>query len=721
MECAAELGYGPETFSCRPRILQTLGLPILRTNDTVWKVATAQRMSVFPDVATCFEAVRSSLLQAQKSITIIGWDIDSRTPLAGCTGKPADDLPCHLGPFLKELVGRKPKLRIRLLLWDFSTLYALEREAFPKSKLAWDNVDLVLDNTLPTGSSQHQKLVIVDDAVAFSGGLDLTIRRWDTAAHPFDLRQRCDPRGKPYDPFHDVQAIVDGQAAFALAELANERWRLASGESIPVTALGHPWPEGIAADLENVDVGISRTVPSNGEDAGIAEVERLFERMIERAERSIYIENQYLTSEPIANRLAEQLRQKPGLEILIIAPKSHDLWLEALAMRNGRIRFARILKEAGGDRVRIAYPVVESKGVQKAVMVHSKVMIVDDQVLRVGSANLNNRSMGTDTECDLTVVAASQAMSGQIRDIRDRLAAVHCGVAPNDMAACIGREGLIRASMTMRGEAHALHDIDDGELLPDNVAGVAEVIGDPERPIDAAAFLAEISGEDAKDIGRRAGWILAGAGLAMAVLAVGWAYYSDNTNVFVARILSIADGSLASLVLITLAFVAASLLMVPIMLLIGGTTAALGLAAGIPVAAAGTLISAVCGYFFGWSGGRRLVQQVSGGRLLRLRQVIVDKGILAIATIRLLPIAPFTMVNMAAGALRVGFVPFLAGSIIGLAPGFVVLALLGQQLYGLVSEPSLPGLMLVLALVACWMGVAFLAKYFIAERKLGHG
>ena len=697
------------------------GRPILRTNDTVWKVATAQRVSVFADVASCFGAVRSSLLKAQKSITIIGWDIDSRTPLAGCTGKPADDLPCQLGPFLKELVRRKPQLRIRLLLWDFSTLYALEREAFPKSKLAWDNVDLVLDDTLPTGSSQHQKLVIVDDSVAFCGGLDLTIRRWDTAAHPFELRERCDPHGKPYDPFHDVQAVVDGEAAHALAELANERWRLASGESVAVAAIDDPWPESVAVDLRDVEVGISRTVPPRDDGTGTAEVARLFERMIGQAQRSIYIENQYLTSQPIAECLAEQLRQKPGLEILIVAPKSHDPWLEALTMRNGRIRFTRIMKDAGGERVRIAYPAVERKGERKGVMVHSKVMVIDDQILRVGSANLNNRSMGTDTECDLTVVAASNAMNSQIRNIRDRLVALHCGVEAADMTACINRDGLIRASMTMRGAAHALHDIEDGDLLPDNVAGVAEVIGDPERPIDAAAFLAELSGEDAKDIGRRAGWILAGAGLAMAILAVGWAYYSDSTDVFVARILSIADGSVASLVLITLAFVGASLLMVPIMLLIGGTTAALGLAAGIPVAAAGTLVSAVCGYFFGWSGGRRLVQQVSGGKLMRLRQMIVDKGILAIATIRLLPIAPFTMVNMAAGALRVGFVPFLAGSIIGLAPGFIVLALLGQQLYGLVSEPSLPGLMFVLALVACWIGVAFLAKYVIAERKLGHG
>ena len=691
------------------------------SGDTTWKVASARRMSVFHDVASCFGAVRSSLLKAKKSITIVGWDIDSRTPLAVCPGQPIDGLPCHLGPFLQELARREPQLRIRLLLWDFSTLYALEREAFPKAKLAWDNVDLVLDDTLPIGSSQHQKLVIVDDNIAFCGGLDLTIRRWDTAAHPFDLPDRCDPAGKPYDPFHDVQAMVDGEAALALSALVNERWRLAAGESVAESPVGDAWPEGVAVDFEDVAVGISRTVPSTDEVSGTREVERLFERMIEQAEQTIYIENQYLTSRNIADLLARQLREKPRLQVLIVAPKSHEPWLEALTMRNGRIRFTRIVKEAGGDRVRFAFPAVASQGKQKSVMVHSKVMIIDDQILRVGSANLNNRSMGTDTECDLTIFAASEIERQNIRRIQNRLIGMHCGVDPSRVDGCIGAEGLIKASTLMRSADHSLCDIDDGELLPESVAGVAAEVGDPERPIDAAAFLAQISGEDARVMRSRAGWLLAGAALVMAALAAGWTYYSNDANILLARIYNLDDGSISSLVLITIAFVGASLLMVPIMLLIGGTTAALGLGAGIPVAIAGTLVSAGCGYFLGWSGGRDLVQRVLGGKLLRLRNAIVDKGILAVATIRLLPIAPFTMVNMAAGALRVGFLTFLIGSVIGLAPGFIVLALLGQQLYGLVSEPSVPRLLLVLALIACWIAVALLARHFVGDRKLGHG
>ena len=70
-----------------------------------------------------------------------------------------------------------------MLLWDYSVLYSLERELLPVLSLQWrtpPQIELCLDDVLPIGSSHHQKIVVIDDALAFSGGLDLTIRRWDT-------------------------------------------------------------------------------------------------------------------------------------------------------------------------------------------------------------------------------------------------------------------------------------------------------------------------------------------------------------------------------------------------------------------------------------------------------------------------------------------------------------------------------------------------------------
>ena len=108
-----------------------------------------------------------------------------------------------------------------------------------------------LDDDLPFGASQHQKIVVVDDALAFSGGLDLTTRRWDTRAHRLDDPRRVDLAGVPYAPFHDVQAMVDGKAAAALAELARVRWTHGACERAPpVRPTGDPWPKSVTPDSD---------------------------------------------------------------------------------------------------------------------------------------------------------------------------------------------------------------------------------------------------------------------------------------------------------------------------------------------------------------------------------------------------------------------------------------------------------------------------------------
>src|SRR5690606_27984107 len=145
-----------------------------------------------------------------------------------------DGLPEQLAPFLTELVGRRPELKIHILLWDYSMLFAFSREPLPQVKLAWktpEQISVCLDDVLPVGASHHTKIVVIDEAVAFCGGLDLTIRRWDTPAHAMENAARTDPAGEPYRPFHDVQMMVDGEAAKALGELARGRWRDAACET----------------------------------------------------------------------------------------------------------------------------------------------------------------------------------------------------------------------------------------------------------------------------------------------------------------------------------------------------------------------------------------------------------------------------------------------------------------------------------------------------------
>jgi len=101
------------------------------------------------------------------------------------------------------LVHERPHLTVHLLVWDFCRPYALEREPFPRSSSAGIPRRACAsgsNNVLPVGASHHQNIVVIDDAVAFSAGLDLTIRRWDTTRHRIDDPRRRDPAGKPYPP-----------------------------------------------------------------------------------------------------------------------------------------------------------------------------------------------------------------------------------------------------------------------------------------------------------------------------------------------------------------------------------------------------------------------------------------------------------------------------------------------------------------------------------------
>ncbi len=174
-------------------------------------------------------------------------------------------------------------------------------------------------------------------------------------------------------------------------------------------------------------------------------------------------------------------------------------WVEARTIRNGRIRFMRTFSEAGlQDRVKLVFPHVESGGTSTDTMVHSKVMVVDDKLLRIGSANINNRSMGTDTECDGVIEAKDATQRKQVTEIRNRLIADHSGLTSSEVDhAFHGAPGLLSAcSFSARG--HSLRHVDDGEPDPGEMSRYIEGIADPERPIPVDALLSmEMSGRRA--------------------------------------------------------------------------------------------------------------------------------------------------------------------------------------------------------------------------------
>jgi phosphatidylserine/phosphatidylglycerophosphate/cardiolipin synthase-like enzyme len=483
------------------------GEPIARPGHNCWRVGRARRVAFLIDGKSYFDALVESLGRARRSIFLLGWDLHSRVQLQ--PDRP-DGAGVELGALLESLVEREPGLRVRLLDWDFTFLMTADREFVPWVSLDWKTdarISLRMDGRHPVGACHHQKLVVVDDAVAFVGGIDVTQGRWDTPEHRALDARRVDPAGQPQPPFHDVQLAVDGEAARHLGRLARERWRRATGAMLrePATRVAHdPWPPSIAPDLERTRVAIARTEPAYGARAGVREIERLYADAIASARHSIYIENQYLSSRAIADALCASVAAPAGPEIVVVSPRECSGWLEEGTMGLLRHRIVRRIREADhAGRFRVLYPQLADDEVR--LNVHAKLMIVDESSVRVGSANLSNRSMGFDTECDAHIDAAGDpAVARGIAAFRARLLAEHLATTPERVEATLAQTGSHHATIDAlaQGERRlAPLDVEVAEWID---AVVPErLLTDPEAPVKSLAFLEAWTPELLRDPHRR--------------------------------------------------------------------------------------------------------------------------------------------------------------------------------------------------------------------------
>lgn len=687
----------------------------------VWRVERSRRAAFLVDAAAYFAAFASAAEQARESILIVGWDIDSRVRLRRDETRRA--LPDELGEFLNEILRRRPGLHANVIDWNWAMLYALEREALPLLKLGWrthERLHFRLDGNHPVGASHHQKIVVIDDALAFVGGLDLTARRWDTPEHRVDDRRRTDPWGNRYRPFHDVQLMVDGEAAAALGELVRERWRKITGESLdPPRRSADRWPEGVTPDLENVQVALSRTEPGSGGGAEAREVERLHLDAIAAARDYLYFETQYLTSATVGEALARRLASPEGPEVVAVSTLENQGWLEEATMGVLRSRLLRKLREADRyHRFRVYYPVVPGLG-DDFLKMHAKVTIADDRFVRVGSSNLNNRSMGLDTELDLAIEAGDEARGREgIARLRNRLLGEHLGVGADRFGETVRQTGsLIAAIERLRSGERTLQSL-GGEVpqwLDDLVPDGAMV--DPERPVEASRLIDQMVG---RDVQRHAYGPFLRGGLVLLVavaFAAGWRYgplgewlRPEALAEWVEPLRESALGPLAVL----LGYVLGGFAVFPVTVLILATILVFGPALGLAYAMAGSLLSASATYAAGrWLGGTT-ARTVGGSRLHQLSRRFKRGGLLPVAAVRAVPIAPFTVVNLAAGAMRIPFRPYLIGTFLGMLPGMLALTAFGAQLVETFRQPR-PGSLVVLVA----LGAALVAASLWLRRRLG--
>jgi phosphatidylserine/phosphatidylglycerophosphate/cardiolipin synthase-like enzyme len=463
---------------------------VLEPGRNCWRIERAGRASLIVDAADYFRLARQAMLRAERQILLIGWDFDTRI----CLDHDAEDgAPTELGAFLSWLPKQRPGLQTHILKWDVGAIKLLGRGTTVLRLARWaanDQIHFKLDGAHALAASHHQKIVVIDDKLAFCGGIDMTASRWDTREHRDDDAHRRRPTtNRRYEPWHDATMAVDGKVAAALGELARERWKAAGGEPLQrPESSGDPWPEELEPHFRDVDIAVARTRGEFKDEPSIREIEALYVDMIGSAKRFVYAENQYFASRVIAKAIADRLKAPDPPEFVIVNPHSADGWLEDEAMSTARAELMEFIGKCDPHgRFRLYYPVTEKRD---DIYVHSKITIVDDRLLRVGSANFNNRSMGLDSECDLVIDSGLSANAGAeeaIAMLRSELLAEHLGVSIDTIDSKFAQTGsLIRTVEAFSGS--------EGRGLVSFV---------PERPNAAERALAESQAVDPESAGEK--------------------------------------------------------------------------------------------------------------------------------------------------------------------------------------------------------------------------
>ncbi|GAA4985902.1 phospholipase [Kineococcus glutinatus] len=390
------------------------------------------------------------------------------------------------GVLVKGLVWRSP--------WDVLKVLP-ERNRHLAQDVRGPGAEVVLDQRVRTLGSHHQKFLVVRHAarpaadVAFVGSLDLGHSRRDDAGHRGDAQTMAFGRRYGERPsWHDVSAEVRGPAVRDVETVFRERWE----DRAPLSLL--PWqlvpdlarrllrrPPGLPPQLPAPDaagscaVQLLRTYPRRRPrypfaPRGERSTARGHAKALRRARRLVYVEEQFLWSEEVAEVFAGPLRENPDLHLVVLLPREPKRGgpLAGPPLLLGQVRALRVLRAAGGARVHV-FDVENHAG--EPVYVHSKITVVDDVWACVRSDNLNRRSWTHDSELSAAVLDAERdpraprdpAGLGDgarrfARDLRLRLLREHLDRAEGDDADLLDPSDAVAALGRSAAALDAWHD-----------------------------------------------------------------------------------------------------------------------------------------------------------------------------------------------------------------------------------------------------------------------
>ncbi|HKK17628.1 MAG TPA: VTT domain-containing protein [Opitutales bacterium] len=677
-----------------------------------------------PSGRNYFRAFREAVLAARQEVILLAWDLCETVEMIR---DEADDdgYPSKLVDFIMAVLDEKPELHIKILLWDYAVIYVAERDWLPFTKLGrleHPRFELVTDDTVPAGASHHQKLAIFDGSLAMCGGLDLAAWRWDSPEHSAEDPRRLSPKNKPYGPYHDIQLSLTGEVVKTLRELASSRWERATGHPLPefeASKEAEIWPESVSVDFESVEVAIALTYPKYKAFPEARQIEQLYLDCIQSAEASIYIENQYLTSKVIVDALCRRLEEEDGPEVVMLLTREAG-WAEDITMGRMRNRLLEKLRAADSHgRFRCYYPCIKSEAKEQQIYVHAKLMIVDQRLFVFGSANLSNRSMRVDSELNLGFV--EKGPKSYLESLQARLLAIHLHKDESEIKETLRSTGSLLQTIeklnSTRGnrlnplDASCKSDLErqlaDSQLLdPDEpISPIHNVWGALKAQSDL--YWQDKNSSPYLKAFKILSWLVAFIVTGLVIAQLWRSGFSQEQATSMLAALKDTPGMIPLVILI---FVVGGIIAVPINLLVIATALTLGSWAAIGCGLAGSLLAAAASFGLGHHFGKPLVRRIIGERLDTIINSLRGRGIGSMIVLRLLPIAPFGLINLVAGVSGLRFRVFMIGSAIGMLPGLVAVVLATNHFQRAIENPNPRTWLVFLLLAGLILGSVLWAK-----------
>ena len=359
---------------------------------------SGNRVEVLIDGAEYLPRVAEELAKAESHAHLTGWYFSPQLNLTH------EEEPVTVRNLLGELAER---IDVRVLIWSgapvpvFSPTRGNVR-AMVEHFRRGTSIDCEFDSCVRLMHCHHEKTIVIDDRVAFVGGIDLTFHGGD----PWDSQLHSARGGVGW---HDVATRLEGPIVADVAEHFRLRWQGATNEELP--------PAIVPEDAGDVEAQIVRTIPENVYERSLPNgdfsVLESYVGAIRAAERFVYIENQFLWSPEIVELLTEKLRNPPrdDFRIVLLIPVDAN---DGADVSRGQVA-ALIHADDGNARFLACSIYARSGKLRDPIYVHAKVAIVDDRWLTVGSANLNEHSLFNDSEVNVVVHDEGLARETRLR------------------------------------------------------------------------------------------------------------------------------------------------------------------------------------------------------------------------------------------------------------------------------------------------------------------